>query len=279
MGCEPSWTCTPYLAGRRPSLGETLAWAESSAVAFANSVMGARSNREGGPSALAAAVTGWTPRYGCHTAEGRRATVTIEVDAKVRGLGYSLLGLHVGKLVGDGIPYFRGIRGTEDEWKWLAASLASAGSVPMFHVEGATPEWRGAESRGLPSERVTAAHLDEVKKAMSTGADPDLLGFGTPQLSLTELRQLADLVEEIRPRRKFWVCTSRWVRDLAKDDLPLLEARGGVVLADTCLEVTPLELVAKTTATPPGKAAVYLPSLCHQKVLLGDTEELLRGDP
>ena len=276
MGVQPSWTCTPYLTGNRPDFGDTLAWAESSAVAFANSVIGARSNREGGPSALASAVTGWTPRYGCHTAEGRRATVTVEVDTAVRGLGFSLLGLHVGKLVGDGIPYFRGLNGTEDDWKWLSASLASAGSVAMFHIERVTPEWRGATPETHSTLRVTATDLEAVKRSMSTGDDPDLLGFGTPQLSMEELRDLADLVEEIRPRRRFWVCTSRWVRELAKADVARLESHGGVVLADTCLEVTPLELLAKTTGTPSGKAAVYLPSLCHQKVVLAETEDLLR---
>lgn len=276
MGAEPSYTCTPYLAGNRPTFGETLAWAESSAVAFVNSVIGARSNREGGPSALAAAVTGWTPRYGCHTDQGRRATVLLRVEAPVRGLDFSLLGLHVGKAVGDGIPYFTGLSGNEDDWKWLSAALAAAGSVPMFHVEGVTPEWREAVAGALPSLAVSAEDLSAVKRAMTTGDEPDLLGFGTPQLSVGELRQLADLVDEIRPKKRFWVCTSRFVRALAKDAVERLEHRGGIVLADTCLEVTPLDLFAKTTGTPSGKAAVYLPSLCKQKVIVADPEELLR---
>jgi len=276
LGVEPSYTCTPYLTTNRPAFGEHLAWAESSAVAFANSVIGARTNREGGPSALASAVTGWTPDYGCHREEGRKATAVVDVDGPVRGVGFSLLGLHVGRIVGDGIPYFRGVSGDEDDLKWLSAALASAGSVPMFHIEGLTPEARGALRGGEDRLRVTGGDLDAVKRSMSTGDEPELLGFGTPQLSLAELHALADLVEEIRPKRRFWVCTSRWVRDLGRADVERLERHGGVVLADTCLEVTPLELFAGTTGTPSGKAAVYLPSLCKQKVVLEDAADLLR---
>jgi len=147
----------------------------------------------------------------------------------------------------------------------------------MFHIEKLTPEWQQTQPDERPVLRVTAGDLETVKRAMSTGDEPDLLGFGSPQLSMGELRDLADLVEEIRPRRRFWVCTSRWVKELAREDIRRLEAQGGVVLADTCLEVTPLELMAKTTGTPSGKAAVYLPSLCHQKVVLDEARELLRG--
>ena len=276
MGVQPSWTCTPYLTGNRPDFGDTLAWAESSAVAFANSVIGARSNREGGPSALASAVTGWTPRYGCHTAEGRRATVTVEVDTAVRGLGFSLLGLHVGKLVGDGIPYFRGLNGTEDDWKWLSASLASAGSVAMFHIERLTPEWRSARPRGLPRITVSDRDLRAVQREFTTGEDADIIGLGSPQLSSEELGEVARLMERNRPRIPVWVFTSRTARDEGSEAAARIEAQGGRVLVDTCLEVTMIENVSRTVAPPSGKGAVYLPTLCGQRVVMEDVGRLFR---
>src|SRR5437899_5903579 len=109
MGVRPTYSCTPYLLGVRPGFGEHIAWAESSAACFANSVLGARTNREGGPAALASAVTGVTPNYGLHLDGKRHATTVVDVRARVRGASFSLLGLHVGRELGEGIPYFRGI--------------------------------------------------------------------------------------------------------------------------------------------------------------------------
>src|SRR5437667_59906 len=110
MGIQPIFSCTPYLLGIRPKFGEHLAWAESNAVCFANSVLGARSNRESGPSALASAVVGATPDYGLHTDRGRVPTVVVTVDTKPRGIDFSLIGLVAGERVGDGLPFFRGCR-------------------------------------------------------------------------------------------------------------------------------------------------------------------------
>src|SRR5438128_1372823 len=159
MGVRPSYSCTPYLLGVRPALGEHIAWAESSAVCFANSVLGARTNREGGPAALAAAIVGATPEYGLHADEGREPTVI---------------------------------------------------------VKDRTP-----------------------------------------------------------PRIPVWVFTSRVVRDANPQAVEIIESHGGRVLADTCLEVTLLEHRFGTVATPSGKAAYYLPSLCKQKVIFDDVETLL----
>src|SRR5881398_4047385 len=151
MGVRPSYTCTPYLVGARPAFGEHVAWAESSAVCFANSVLGARTNREGGPAALAAAIVGATPEYGLHMDGGREPTVIVNVRTKPRGIDYSLIGLVAGERVGDGLPFFRGFRGAEEDLKWMAASLASSGACGMFHLEGVTPEAHGARLKGLKS--------------------------------------------------------------------------------------------------------------------------------
>lgn len=276
MGAEPTFSCTPYLIGNRPLFGEHVAWAESSAVVFANAVLGARTNREGGPSALAAAVAGRTPEYGLHVRENRRATHVFDVRVPMRGYRWSLLGLHLGGIVGDGVPYVRGVTATEADLKWFGAALAAAGSVGMFHVEGVTPEWREADAAKLSAIPITEEDLLATRERYTTGTEPDAIGLGTPQLSADELRAVANLLEKHRPKPRVFVFASRAARAEAGDAAKRIEALGHVVLVDTCLEVAPMELWARTTATPSGKGAVYLPTLCQQKVVLDDLEELLR---
>ena len=275
MGARPVYSCTPYRLGSRPGRGEHVAWSESNAVCFANSVLGARTNREGGPSALAAAIIGATPDSGLHRDEGRQPTVVFDVRARVRGIGFSLLGLLAGKETGDGLPYFRGFPATEADLKWLGAAVASSGSVGMFHLERVTPEWRTARTKGLRTVRVTAKDLHEVKAHYTDGEEAELIALGSPQLSTDELREIATLVDRTPPRIPVWVFASRIVREACPEAVALLEAHGGRVLADTCLEVTLLEHRFHTVATPSGKGAYYLPSLCRQKVILDDIHTLL----
>ncbi len=275
MGARTIFSCTPYLLGSRPGRGEHVAWSESNAVCFANSVLGARTNREGGPSALAAAIVGATPDYGLHRDEGRRATVVFDVRTRIRGIGFSLLGLLAGKATGDGVPYFRGFRGSEEDLKWLGAAVASSGSVGLFHLEGVTPEWRRARTRGLPVVKVSAADLEEVRAHYTDGTEAELIALGSPQLSIDELRAIASRVQRHAPRLPVWVFTSRAVREACPEAVTAIEAAGGRVLADTCLEVTLLEHRFHTVATPSGKGAYYLPSLCSQKVILDDIDALL----
>jgi len=276
MGVLESFSCTPYLIGNRPKFGDHVAWAESSAACFANSVIGARTNREGGPSALAAAVVGATPNYGLHLDSNRRATHIVDVKAKVHGMGFSLLGLLVGQEVGGGIPYFRSLEATETDLKWLSASIASTGECGMFHIERATPEWRRARPKGLPQIRVTDGDLKRIQKEFTTAEDADIIGLGSPQLSADELHVVASLMEKWKPRIPVYVFTSRAARDAALDAVQGIEHLGGKVFADTCLEVTMLEHVSAKVATPSGKGAVYLPMLCGQRVVLEDVERLFR---
>lgn len=275
MGVRAVYSCTPYLLGVRPRLGEHVAWSESNAVCFANSVLGARTNREGGPSALAAAIVGATPDYGLHRDEGREPTVVIDVRAKIEGTGFSLLGLLAGKEAGDGIPYFRGFSASEGDLKWLGAAVASSGSVGMLHLERVTPEWRRAKTRGLQTVRVSSDDLEEVKEHYTDGKEAELIALGSPQLSKDEIEAIAALVDRTPPRIPVWVFASRIVRDQCPEAVAIVERHGGKVLADTCLEVTLLEHRFHTVATPSGKGAYYLPSLCNQKVILDDIEALL----
>lgn len=275
MGVRPTFSCTPYHLGVRPALGEHVAWAESNAVCFANSVLGARTNRESGPSALASALVGATPDYGLHTEEGRRPTVVVTVAFRPRDLDFALIGLVAGQRVGDGLPFFRGFRGSEADLKWLGAALASSGICGMFHLEGVTPEARRASHRGLPTIAITRRDLSEARRAYTDGTDADLIALGSPQLSSEELREIARRVGRTPPRIPVWVFTSRAVRDANPDAVAALEGLGGRVLADTCLEVTLLEHRFGTVATPSGKGAYYLPSLCKQKVILDRIDALL----
>jgi predicted aconitase len=275
MGVSPTFSCTPYLVGSRPAMGEHVAWSESNAVCFANSVLGARTNREGGPSALAAGIVGATPDYGLHTDEGREPTVIVKVATKPQAIDYSLIGLVAGEEVGDGLPYFRGFRGTESDLKWLGAALASSGSCGMFHLESVTPEARRARVRSLRTTAITRSDLHEAKRRYTDGTDAEVIALGSPQLSSDELTEVARLVDRKPPRIPVWVFTSRAVRESAPDAVSTIERNGGRVLADTCLEVTLLEHKFGTVATPSGKGAYYLPSLCKQKVILDDLDTLL----
>jgi len=141
MGVFKTLSCTPYLSGLLPRFGEHIAWAESSAVIYANSIIGARTNREGGPSALAAAVTGRTPYYGLHVEENREPTVGFKVEADVAGeYGMSVLAYLITKEVKKGVPYFEGLKGNADELKVFGATLAAFGGIALFHAKGITPE-------------------------------------------------------------------------------------------------------------------------------------------
>lgn len=284
LGVEMTCTCTPYLIGRSPAFGEHVAWSESNAVSFCNSVLGARTNREGGPSALAAAVVGKTPRYGLHLPTRRLPTAVVEVDPGDTNVDYGALGVHVGRELGNAIPYFRGIRPTVDELKTLGAAMAASGAIALYHVRRVTPEAKaGLEPEpGLETLSVGPAELEAAQRSLSSsikGQDVDLIAIGCPHVSIDELEEIAQFLKG-RTRRKdapdLWVCTSKEVRKLGTEAVKVIE-RFGKVLVDTCMVVAPIDEVASYTATNSGKAASYLPlaSFCGQKVLYASTPMLL----
>lgn len=274
LGVTSDCSCTPYLGTNVPLRGQSLAWAESNALSFANSVVGARTNREGGPGALAAAVVGKTPEYGLHLQENRAPGIIVEVEAE--DVDYSLLGQAVGALVGSRVPYFRGIRPTVDQLKTLAAAMAAAGAVALFHVEGVTPEAAGAPLAGLEKVSVGRAELERARERVNTGQDPELIAFGCPHLSVAEVRELARLLKGKRRRgdAEVWFCTSRHTLAQCPREAQELE-RFGKLVCDTCMVVTPIEERFKCTATNSGKACSYLATLCSQKVVFRDTKGLV----
>ena len=281
MGIVATATCTPYLAGNLPRFGEDIAWSESSAVSFANSVIGARTNREGGPSALAAAICGLTPNYGLHLDENRKPSVVVRVDAGLEyNSDYGALGYHVGKLVKSKIPYFIGIKGANtDQLKSLGAAMAASGAVALYHAENLTPEAGLMETRGLETVEVTSKELEETYEKLNTGKLPDIAILGCPHASLREISDLAEKLDGKKLRRPIWICTSRMMRETA--DLmgftEKIETAGGRVVADTCMVVSPIEDMGyRTIGVNSGKAANYLPGFCKQSVVFRNVDDLIR---
>jgi predicted aconitase len=275
IGIMDSWTCTPYLIGNRPGLGDHISWAESSAVVFANSVLGARTNREGGPSALASSLTGLTPNYGLHSEENRLGDILFELDFDPTERDYASLGYYAGSVCGDRISYFKNISPTEDDLKTMSASLASSGSVSMFHVEDLTPEWRLGLIDGFERVTVGRKELSDIEDKWNTDDDPTLVAIGCPHCSVRELERLAEMLEKGWNGPELWVCTSRGVRDQAPQAVDVIN-RLGKVLCDTCVIVSSVEDFSDTVATNSGKASTYLPSLCRQKIMFADLETMMR---
>jgi predicted aconitase len=281
MGIVVTATCTPYLAGNLPRFRESIAWSESSAVSFSNSVIGARTNREGGPSALAAAICGVTPNYGFHLDENRQPDVIIDVEMDLEfSSDYGALGYHVGKLVKNKIPYFKGLKNPNtDQLKALGAAMAASGAVALYHAEGCTPEASLVKTKGLESVSVGKKELKATYETLNTGEEPDIVILGCPHASLREISALADKLEGKTLKKPIWICTSRVMKEAANrmGFTEIIESAGGRVVADTCMVVSPIEDMGfRVTGCNSGKAANYLPGFCNQKVVFQNVDELVR---
>lgn len=301
MGAMPTLSCTPYLLAYAPRRGEHLAWAESSAVIFANSVIGARSNREGGPSALAAAIVGKTARYGLHLDGERRGTHRIEVRCPVEDVpDFGALGYLVGKAVDAGIPYFADLReqlpplpedvtlGGEagDRLKTMGAAMAAYGNIALYHIAGYTPEASDAGGDLMPpndAPRIVIESLEEAYAFMDRNQDVrqiDMVTIGCPHASYNELRQIAEYLAGKQVKAQLWVTTARLTRERAAADgwVQQIEAAGGHVVADTCTIVAPIQTLGiRTMATNAAKTACYAPSHSQVAVRYGSLERCLEA--
>jgi predicted aconitase len=281
MGIVVSATCTPYLAGNLPRFGEHIAWSESSAISFSNSVIGARTNREGGPSALAAALCGMTPNYGLHVPENRKPQMLVEVNANLQdNADFGALGYVVGKQVKNRIPYFTGIKEADtDQLKALGAAMAASGAVALYHIENMTPEAHLVDAKSLEKLTVSDKDLEDTFSKLSTGKEPDIVILGCPHSSLKEIMTIARKLDGKKLKKPLWVCTSRMVKEAANrmGFTQTIERAGGRVLADTCMVVSPIEDMGyKTTAVNSGKAANYLPGFCKQNVVFSRLDNLIQ---
>jgi len=246
LGVLMTDTCINYQTIMPAVRGEHLAYGDTGVVIYSNSVLGARSNFEGGPSALSAGLTGRTPRYGYHLAEHRRANLLLRVERTPRALHeWGALGGLVGRLAGDywRVPLLTGIDRVpnSDELKHFGAALASYGSVALFHMEGITPEAQRARDvadPGLPvTATITETDIRDFQAHYARGVETiDVVVFSAPQLSLIEMRQLAQCLDARRVKVPLLAVTSPQVKPDA-DRMGLtarIEAAGGLVLAGMC---------------------------------------------
>jgi predicted aconitase len=272
LGIRLECTCTPYYLNRT-EYGEHLAWSESSAVAYANSVLGARTNREGGPSALAAAIVGKTPYYGLHIVANRRPQVVVEVEGweGLRADHWGAIGHVAGGKVGNRVPIFSGIRPNRDNLKALGAAMAATGAVALFHVEGITPEARvfSFETDGL--ERVTVTG-DEVE-ALFEEADVEAVAAGCPHCSSAELEEIARLLKGKTTTRPFYIFVSRGVAEKNRDLVAAIERSGARIIPDTCMVVSPRMDEFASIMVDSGKALAYVPGMCGALARIGTREE------
>ncbi len=282
MGIIVSCTCTPYLIGNLPRYGEHVAWSESSAVTFANSVIGAKTNREGGPSALAAAFVGKTPCYGLHLNENRVPDIHVEVQAKLAKFSdWGALGYCVGNQAQNKIPYITGVKNISvDELKTFCASVVTFGSKPLFYMKDITP---GSEKYKTPKEKIIISDND-IKKAYASindeAEDIDFVCIGCPHASIKEIAQIANLLngKKISSDTEFWVATSRAAKQLSdkRGYTQIIENAGGTFACDTCMAVAPLKGRFRTVATTSAKGCYYSR---HNKMLtkMGSLEECINA--
>ncbi len=298
LGARPTFTCAPYqLADARPALGEQVAWGESNAIAFCNSVLGARTNRYGDFIDIAAAITGRVPLAGLHRSEARRATLVLRLAADVPpGLRdadqlFPVLGVVLGRRAGSAVAAIDGLAPgqSEDRLKQLGAAAASSGAVAMFHVVGSTPEaptLDAALQHAAPDavELITLDELRSVRNALTTAAGDQLgaVSMGTPHASLEELRNLAAMLGDrtVHPEVECLVSTGRDVlaRATGEGVTARLRDAGVEVLVDTCSYIAPiLRRTDGAVMTDSGKWAYYAPGNVGARVVLGSTAECVRS--
>ena len=276
LGVMLECTCTPYYL-HETSFGDHLAWSESSAVSYANSVIGARTNREGGPGALAAALIGKTPCYGFHLAENRRPQLIIDVEDCVKDwsiASYGALGFHTGKLVGNRIPYFRGILPDPDQLKALGAAMAATGAVALYHVDRVTPEAK-ANNYPLAGLEKIAVESTDISR-LFTDIPVEAVAVGCPHCSPAELAAVARLLQGKQVTKPLYVFASQGVIDKNRDTVASIEKSGARVYADTCMVVSPVMEQYSAIMVNSGKALAYVPDMCGAAARIGTIEECVK---
>jgi predicted aconitase len=296
MGCSPTWTCAPYQTERRPGFGEQIAWGESSAIVFANSVLGARTERYPDLLDICAAITGRVPAVGLHLDENRGGQVRVVLEGIPRRLQeedgfFPVLGHWIGRTVEDRIPVIVGLSVTpgEDQLKALGAAMASSGAVALFHWVGVTPEAATEEMafRGRSAQQEHIVTLDMLRAARddlhtARGERLDLVVLGSPHFSLDEFRCLAPLLEgrHRHERVRFLVTCGRGVKQIAEAGglLEPIQKFGGEVTVDTCILTTPmLGPEMRVLMTNSAKYAYYAPGLLKTAVAFGSLADCVES--
>ena len=276
LGVNLECTCTPYYL-HETSFGDHLAWSESSAVSYANSVIGARTNREGGPGALAAALVGKTPCYGLHLEKNRIPQVIIEIisgDKEWSIAHYGALGYHAGKIVGNKIPFFCGITPNPDQLKALGAAMAATGAVALYHVNEVTPE---AKKRrfNLSALEVISVEPAEID-SLFTEIPVEAVAVGCPHCSPAELTNIAQLLQGKIITKPFYVFAAQGVIDTNQKTVDAIEKSGARVFADTCMVVSPVMEQYSGIMVNSGKALAYVPDMCGAVARIGTIEDCVK---
>ena len=289
LGCTPSFTCAPYqLANSRPQFGSHIAWGESNAICFANSVCGARTERYGDFIDLACAIAGFAPEYGLHKTENRRAKWLLNVEAGKldNAMAAIAAGHFIGRMSQSRIAAIKGLDAstTDDELKGLGAAAASTGAVGLFHAIGLTPEARTIEAAFRDTEPEQILHLDEAGlrtelaslSTVKAGARLSAVSLGTPHFSITEFAKLLPLLKGQSAKIPFTINTNR-------NALESLSERGwdktlkdfGITLVvDTCVYVTTiLDDLSGAVMTNSGKMAYYAPANLGCEIAFGSLIE------
>ena len=296
MGCVPTWTCAPYQTDHKPHFGQQVAWGESNAIVFANSVIGARTERYPDLLDICCALTGRAPAAGLHLTENRAGNVLFVLDGVPPALQaddtfYPVLGHLLGKIAQDRVPVVTGLEAqpSEDQLKALGAAAASSGTVALFHLVGHTPEaptLEAATQGRTPAQsvRVTRDTLRQARRELTTaeGAALDMVVLGSPHFSLAEFQQLARLLpgQRAHPGVRFLVTSSRAMVHLAEKAGALAALRdfGGQVTVDTCILTSPmLPPAIKTLMTNSAKYAYYAPGLLNTPVTFGSLADCVRS--
>lgn len=245
LGAILSYNCTPYVATNVPNFGEIVAFSESSATPYVNSVWGARSNREGANSALCAAITGFVPEYGLLLDENRKGDILVEVQADMKSdFQYHLLG-YMGKKIGEGIPVFTGLPkhiGPEALTN-LGAQLNTSGAYGMYHIVGFTPEAPTLEAAfgGKEPKRhiiITNEDLDAILEEISLpgNREIDFAMFGCPHFTVNQAKYIADRIKGKKLKKEMWILVSSHVKEMSDrmGITEVLEAAGAAIVPDTC---------------------------------------------
>lgn len=296
LNCEPSFTCAPYQTRFRPRFGEQIAWGESNAIVFANSVIGARTNRYGDFIDLCCAMTGRAPAFGLHLAENRRGEILFRLPDlpdswRASDALYVATGYLVGACSNGLVPVIEGLQPppSEDQLKALGAVAASTGSVALFHVVGITPEaptLHDALGGGARPRQAISLTLDDLKEALSKlstaapGTPLSAISLGTPHFSFNEFKVLLPLLDnfDAAPGVDIYINTGRETYEaLAREGLlSSFERAGIIILTDTCTYVTALlRKLDGVVMTNSGKWAHYAPGNIGVGVAFGSLQDCI----
>ena len=293
MGVIPVWTCTPYYGFNMPRFGEHLAWSESSAVAFANTVLGARTNRQSAIIDICCGILGLAPEIGLHLDAHRRGEVLVKLQAPrpLKDWEYAALGFRLGQRLGSRIGVVDGMQGSPstENLKTLCAAAAASGPVALLHIVGVTPEARTLEEAfggNKPVETITIdeSTLLEIRAGMNThkGKEIDFIALGCPHYSINEIIRVKDLLRgrKVHPTVTMWIYANSYAIAMAEKMgiRKELEAAGITIRAETCMIISPIhEWGFKTIMTDSGKCVHYAPMECGTDMVFAGTDECVEA--